>query len=498
MNDKVPRIRIRQANDAPVNPRGEYVLYWMTACRRVHWNFSLDRAVEWAGELNRPLMILEALRAGYPWASDRHHGFIVKGMLDNQTALKDQDVLYYPYLEQEKGAGKGLLQTLAEYACVVVTDDFPAFFLPRMVRSAAGKLSVRLERVDGNGMLPLAATDRVFTTAYSFRRFLQKHLPPHLWEYPKGFALEGKPLKLPLPVKREIREKWPSIPHADLKNPLEILKKIPIDHKVYPVPNEGGTLQGRKMLDRFIESGLPRYLSDRNQPELAVTSGLSSYLHFGHISVHEVFHRIARKENWRVERSAEKAPDGKRSGWWGMDENAEAFLDQLITWRELGFNMCRHHMGYDQYDSLPTWALDTLGAHAGDPRPYGYSLQEFEASATHDPLWNAAQNQLVREGRMHNYLRMLWGKKILHWSSSAPEALDIMIHLNNRYALDGRDPNSYSGIFWVLGRYDRAWGPERAVFGKIRYMSSKNTARKVRTKDYVQKYAEGERALRAE
>ena len=219
-----------------------------------------------------------------------------------------------------------------------------------------------------------------------------------------------------------------------------------------------------------------------------VTSGLSPYLHFGHISAHEIFHRILRKEDWRVEKSMEKKTDGRRSGWWGMDENAEAFLDQLITWRELGFNMCRNNPDYDRYGSLPQWALDTLGAHASDPRPYGYSLEDFEKGATHDPLWNAAQSQLVHEGRIHNYLRMVWGKKILHWTRSAPEALDIMIHLNNRYALDGRDPNSYSGIFWVLGRYDRAWGPERPVFGKVRYMSSKNTARKIRTKDYVNKY----------
>ena len=130
-----------------------------------------------------------------------------------------------------------------------------------------------------------------------------------------------------------------------------------------------------------------------------------------------------------------------------------------------------------------------MGLHAGDPRPYRYSPEDFEKGTTHDPLWNAAQHQLVQEGRIHNYLRMLWGKKILHWTRSAPEALDIMIHLNNRYALDGRDPNSYSGILWVLGRYDRAWGPERPVFGKVRYMTSKNTMKKVRARDYVKKYA---------
>ncbi len=489
MKDTVPTIRIRRANDAPVNPGGEYVLYWMTASRRVHWNFSLDRAVEWAKELNKPLMILEALRVGYPWASDRIHRFIMKGMSDNRTALKGRNVLYYPYLEPEEGAGKGLLETLARDASVVVTDDFPAFFLPRMVLAAAGKLTVRLEQVDGSGMLPMAVGGRVFTTAYSFRRFLQKHLPPHLWEYPKAFAFKNDSLKAPVPVKKGIRKRWPSIPFSGLKVEAQVLKRFPIDHDVFPVPGEGGAVRGRKLLDRFMKTGLPGYVSDRNQPDLAVTSGLSPYLHFGHVSPHEVFQRIARQENWGVEKSAEKKTDGRRSGWWGMDENAEAFLDQLITWRELGFNRCRYDENYDRYASLPQWVRDTLDAHTKDKRPYVYALRDFENAETHDSLWNAAQNQLVREGRIHNYLRMLWGKKILHWSVSPQEALDIMIRLNNRYALDGRDPNSYSGIFWVLGRYDRAWGPERPVFGKVRYISSKNTARKIRTGDYVKQYA---------
>jgi deoxyribodipyrimidine photo-lyase len=172
-----------------------------------------------------------------------------------------------------------------------------------------------------------------------------------------------------------------------------------------------------------------------------------------------------------------------------MSEAAESFLDELVTWRELGFNMCRQRDDYDQYESLPPWALDTLGIHGTDKRDYTYSLDEFEKAKTHDPLWNAAQMELVQEGRIHNYLRMLWGKKILEWTVNPRTALDIMIELNNKYALDGRDPNSYSGIFWVLGRYDRPWGPERPIFGKVRYMSSENTARKVRVKGYIQKYA---------
>jgi deoxyribodipyrimidine photo-lyase len=161
-----------------------------------------------------------------------------------------------------------------------------------------------------------------------------------------------------------------------------------------------------------------------------------------------------------------------------------------VTWRELGFNMCRYRDDYDSYESLPDWARATLDEHTADPRPYLYTPDEFEAAETHDPLWNAVQRQLVREGIIHNYLRMLWGKKILEWSPTPRDALRTMIELNNKYALDGRDPNSYSGVFWVLGRYDRPWGPVRPVFGRIRYMTSKNTARKVRLKKYMERFGE--------
>jgi deoxyribodipyrimidine photo-lyase len=153
--------------------------------------------------------------------------------------------------------------------------------------------------------------------------------------------------------------------------------------------------------------------------------------------------------------------------------------------------MCHHRADYERYESLPGWARATLDAHAADERSHVYPLDAFESSDTHDPLWNAAQTQLRREGRIHNYLRMLWGKKILEWTASPREALAVMIELNNKYALDGRDPNSYSGIFWVLGRYDRPWAPERPVFGTIRYMSSENTARKLRGRKYVERYARG-------
>jgi deoxyribodipyrimidine photo-lyase len=168
-----------------------------------------------------------------------------------------------------------------------------------------------------------------------------------------------------------------------------------------------------------------------------------------------------------------------------------------VVWRELGFNCCHHRPhDYDRYDSLPAWARATLAKHARDQRPERYSFDQLAAAETCDPIWNAAQRELVQSGRIHNYLRMLWGKKVLEWSPSPEAALDTLIELNNRYALDGRDPNSYSGIFWCFGRYDRAWGPERPIFGTIRYMSSEATRRKLALQEYLERWsAPGQREV---
>jgi deoxyribodipyrimidine photo-lyase len=488
MVGSVSDLRVRKANRALVNAQGRFVLYWMIANRRARWNYSLDRAIDWARELDKPLVVLEALRCGYRWASDRLHHFILRGMADNAERFKRAAVFYYPYVEPAPGEGKGLLDTLTREACVVVTDDFPAFFIPKMIASAAVKTSVLLEAVDANGLLPMRAADRVFPTAYAFRRFLQKTLPPYLPEHPRPFPLRGLHLARLEAIPDHILKKWPPADSPILSGTEKALSQIPVDHTVRTIRGEGGAVKAEERLRKFLKERLTIYDSQRNAPDVEATSGLSPYLHFGHIAAHQIVHEIIQKENWFFDRISPRAT-GSRSGWWGMSAQAEAFLDQLITWRELGFNMCWQTMDYDRYESLPSWALDTLADHETDERPWLYPLKTLESADTHDPLWNAAQRQLVREGRIHNYLRMVWGKKILQWSAHPREALDIMIELNNRYALDGRDPNSYSGIFWTLGRYDRPWGPERPVFGKIRYMSSRNTARKFDVKGYLEKYS---------
>lgn len=458
--------------------------------RRPGWNFALQHAVAWAERLERPLLILEALRCDYPWACDRFHRFLLDGMRDNARVFEGSGVRYVPYVEPSLGAGKGLLAALAAHAAVVVTDDFPAFMIPRMTESAAARIEARFEAVDSNGLYPMRATETLFPTAYAFRRHLQRALHQHLREFPAPNPLEGARLPAPPPIASEIAARWPAATDSVLAGAAASLAALPIDHSVGVVETPGGPAAAAAALDRFVRARLGRYPEDRNEPERDGTSRLSPYLHFGHVAAHQIFDAVARHEGWSEERLAAKAT-GKRAGWWGMSEAAEAFLDQLITWRELGFNFCARRSDYDRYESLPDWARRTLEKHERDPRPHRYTLDDLEAARTHDPLWNAAMTQLKREGWFHNYMRMLWGKKILEWSSSPREALAAMIHLMNRWSLDGRDPNSYTGYFWTLGRYDRAWGPERPIFGTVRYMSSENTARKLDVKEYVRRYAPG-------
>jgi deoxyribodipyrimidine photo-lyase len=262
-----------------------------------------------------------------------------------------------------------------------------------------------------------------------------------------------------------------------------------IDHRVGILSDRGGSNEAQQRLKKFVSDLLPRYAEEAKQPDDKVRGGLSPYMHFGHISPHQMFDALMSREQWTPAKLA-KVGRGNREDWWGVSASAEAWLDQFITWRELGYNMSSKRTDYDQYDSLPDWAQTTLAKHARDRRKRLYSLDEFAEARTHDPLWNAAQRQLLREGRIHNYLRMLWGKKILEWSHSPHEALEVMIELNNRYAIDGRNPNSYSGIFWVLGRYDRPWGPERPIYGTVRYMSSENTRRKLRVTNYLEQFGD--------
>ena len=283
----VPEIRIRACNNAPVREDGEFVLYWMIAARRVNWNFALDRAIELGLRLAKPLIILEALRTEFPWAGKRIGRFVLAGMRDNAEALESKPVNYFPYLESKAGEGKGLLEALSARACLIVTDEFPCFFLPRMVASAAKKIPVLLEEVDSNGLLPMRAAPHAFPTAYAFRRHLQKVLPAHLLAVPRENPFRNVRLPRLKALPRDILSRWPKI--APLRYPAEPGKSSTPEIDSSP---RGGAVAAQKKLRSFVRSRLAEYEEKRNFPEVDASSGLSSYLHFGHVSAHQIFAEV--------------------------------------------------------------------------------------------------------------------------------------------------------------------------------------------------------------
>lgn len=475
-------------NERPVNQNGEYVVYWMISARRLGWNFGLQHAVDWAVRLRKPLVIVEALRCDYPYASDRLHQFIFDGMVVNRKAAAKSRALYHPYVERKPREGSDLLPTLAADACIVVTDWYPAFFLPRMIAAAGKKIDVALQAVDSNGLIPLAAHERAFTVARSYRAFMQRVLREHLAAIPESqplTRLRRAPRLTALPSK--ITKRWPAATDRLLTGGVSELASLPIDHTVAPVMTRGGSDAAQKTLRAFVDKKLARYADANNHPDDDVTSRLSPFLHFGHISAHEVFSAVMTHERWTT-RKIGTSNRGAREGWWGVSPSAEKFLDQLVVWRELAFNGCEHIPSYDSYDSLPEWSRRTLETHLGDRRPHRYSVDQLATAQTGDDVWNAAQRQLMAEGWFYGYLRMLWGKKIVEWSAHPADALACMQSLMDRYSLDGRDPNAYANYAWVLGRYDRPW-PERPIFGTVRYMTSASTKRKLKMKGFLSQYA---------
>ena len=483
-----PLDRLRSLNEKSINPDGRYVLYWMVANRRLAYNYSLDRAIAHAVRLNKPLLVVESLAKGYRWSSPRFHHFVMQGMQDNLAASAKLPLSYYPFVESDHHPQNGMLKAFSKDACIVVTDDFPCFFIPKLLKILGRSVPCQAEAVDSNGILPMRDEPRLFTTAYSFRRHCQKVLPLWLGQSPSptpSSHLALPPLK---PLEEGLTERWPSSEVVLLAGQANWMQSVSTHFQTPVAQYVGGRQAAIEHWEIFKNQRLSGYHVLRNQVDQSATSCLSPYLHFGHISTHEIVGDILAREDRTPDSLTSSKVDGRRAGWWRMSEPAEAFLDQLITWREIGFNRCANDPNYASFDTLPEWSLATLNKHRVDSRPYLYSLDEFDQALTHDPLWNAAQNQLRLDGMIHNYLRMLWGKKILHWSESPEAALATMIELNNKYALDGRNPNSYSGIFWCLGRFDRAWGPERPIFGKVRYMTSENTARKYKVKNYIENY----------
>jgi deoxyribodipyrimidine photo-lyase len=342
-----------------------------------------------------------------------------------------------------------------------------------------------MDRVDSNGVMPLDKAGRWFSTAASFRRVLHRWLPTWLSETVPARPLEG--VAAGAVDLGEIQQRWSAAELEALLAPGG-LAALPIDHSVPPIAQIGGPVAARQQLQAFLADGFPRYADERSHPDKKAESGLSAWLHFGHLGGEEV--ALAVLEQVGAPRFTPELV-ARREGYWGLPAHAESFLDELLTWRELGYVFCHWRDDEEDYTSLPDWARQTLAHHADDARPAIYTYDELERAKTDDPLWNAAQRQLLVEGRVTNYLRMLWGKKVMAWSRTPQEALERLIELNNKWAIDGRDPNSLSGIFWCFGRFDRAWGPERPIYGKVRYMTSDSAQRKLRLKAYLSRWGEG-------
>ena len=426
---------------------GEFVLYWIQTTMRASDNPALNVAAERANELGLPLVVYQGLRPDYPSASDRLHTFILESAADLAADFARRGIHYGFSLERRRRApgapvAASPLELLARRASLVVTDYFPAFIVPRQTRRLRERIAAPVLAVDSCTIVPMAYLGRAHATARGFRTEVTAALPHFL--HPVGDVEPKVRGAVEFPFDRVV-------PGTGALAPAALAAACDIDHAVGPAPAiRGGPRAARARLVGFLETGLARYAEDRgdpNRPE--AVSGLSPYLHFGNISPQEVLLRVR-----------DVAPP---------DQFAR-FQDELLVWRELAHNFCHHDSRHRTLHAVPAWARKELDDHAADPRPARYSLDQLERGETASPLWNAAQRCYVRDGTMHNYLRMLWGKAILHWSADAAEALRTMEHLNNRYSLDGRDPNSYAGFHWILGKFDRPFY-RRPVFGTVRYMS---------------------------
>ena len=441
--------RVRALNDAPVRPRAAYVLYWAQMNRRVESNHALEFAAARANALKLPLLVYEGLGNTYPFASDRFHTFLLEAVPETSRRLAKRGIGYVFHLRRRRSDPNDALYRLAAQAALVVTDDYPVFIPRDHNRSVPAKIGVPYLAVDSSCIVPMRLFEKKEYAAYTLRPKLHRLLGAHL-----------------TPVERvELRVRFtgsaPAGLHTEVTdaNIAALVAECEIDHSVQAVRSiRGGRLAAEAQLQFFLESNLQRYSS-------SAPSSLSPWLHFGHLSSLEVALAV----------KLYAAENGL---------NADGFLEQLIVRRELAFNHALHATDVMALANVPNWAQETLRKHDGDPREWCYTCEEFEKAETHDSLWNATQRELLVHGKIHGYYRMYWGKKVMEWSRSHQEALDIMIYLHDRYALDGRDPNTYTNILWCFGLHDRPWG-ERAIFGMTRWMSLEGTKRKTDVAGYI-------------
>ena len=453
---------------APAEPgpgRGEHVLYWMQSTFRAEDNHALAFAVEQANRLGLPLLVYHGLRHDYPWASDRLHTFLLETAADLYREFDDRGIPYAFYLErtgddatarQEAGRPSPLV-ALARRASVVVTDYFPTFIAPRQTRALRRKVTAPVIAVDSATVVPVRFHDREHSTAASFRPRVMAAQERFLRRAPSPELKQRRRVDLPFD---------PTIPNGDIR---ELVAGCEVDHSVVPAAAiPGGPRAARRRLERFLATGLARYAEDRSDPNADATSGLSPYLHFGNLSPIDVLLR------------AREA---------GPADSFAKFQDELLTWRELAFNFTHYNPRHRTVQAIPEWARRELTAGESDPRPVLYSALELERAETGEPLWNAAQLAYVRDGWMPNPLRMLWGKAVVQWTRNAADALAVLEHLNNKYALDGRDPSSYLNIHWVFGKFDRPFY-RRPIYGTVRYLSLKAAQKKFDVARVLERFGE--------
>jgi deoxyribodipyrimidine photo-lyase len=446
-NPSIRAERIHPLNDRRATGR-PFVVYWMQAAQRAGTNHALEFAVGVANELRKPLVVFFSLTEDYPEANERHYAFMLEGLKETQGTLRGRGI---PMIVR-RGEPDREIVAFSRDAALVVVDDGAVRIERGWRRSAAAKLNCPLIEVVTNVVVPVAvASPKEEYSAATIR--------PKIYRFLDGFLtpLQETPLR--------IRSIEPALDSWDIADTSAALARLDLDRKIGRVPSiRGGASEAEKRLRAFVKGKLAAYAEARNDPSVDALSGLSPYLHFGQISPLAV--ALAVKK-------------GPRYG-------QAAFLEELIVRRELSFNFVFYNRAYDRFDGLPEWCRRTLLEHANDPRPYRYTRSEFEQAATHDPYWNAAQKEMVVTGKMHGYMRMYWGKKILEWSASPRGAFRTALALNNAYELDGRDPNSFAGVAWAFGKHDRPWA-RRPGFGTVRYMNAAGLRRKFDAEAYVRK-----------
>ena len=451
--------RVRVIREAAVKKSAEFVLYWMHHAVRGHENPALDTALTLSGQLKLPVLVYQGLGGRHPFHSDRHHTFIMEGAREVQQDLNDRRIAYVFYLGRQP-ANPTPLQSLARRAALVITEDFPAPPFPRWARRLASQIDTAIWSVDCACIIPMRQIRRIFTRAYAFRDHARKEYDRRLgqiWEEAET-TIE--------PFDGDCGFNATDLVRADI---ADLCARCEIDHTIGPVPHTpGGSAAGYARWEQFRHHGLESYARLRNDPTVRFPRGvsrLSAYLHHGHVSPFRIAGQAAR--------------DGSHG--------AIKFLDELLIWRELAHHFCFHHSNVESLDALPQWACRTLQAHAGDPRPAHYSWERLYRGRTGDLLWDAAQKSLLVHGELHNNVRMTWGKALLQWAQDPQKALDLMIDLNHRFALDGSDANSYGGLLWCLGLFDRPFTPERPVIGTLRPRFTEDHLRRLDMKAYADK-----------